>query len=194
MLRGSKIVIMVILDFFEIVASRIIEFQSKLTGLSCGFIFECTIFILFVLSLATIFFLARKKFNGLLKKLLAIFCAFVLLITAFIGLLRIDGYRLMWGAESFVQDSIFVLNNGTLPPISLNITEEEKKQMRTLASNLPREDYQIEFSDSFGDLWEFYIEFENGDTYFCAVDAPNTFLRLFAKTDYKLYNLRKEEN
>lgn len=184
---------MIFLDFVEIILMKVLEVLEKLTGIPDRIIFGCIIFILFVLSLAAIVFLARKKFNILFKATLIIFCAFILFVTGFIGLIMTDGYRIKWGAESFVQDTILAFNKGKLPPLSSNITEEERTQVSTLLNNLPRENYKIEFSDSFYGLWEFYIHFENGKTFFCVVDSPGTFMRLFARTEYKLYHFREIE-
>ncbi len=151
-----------------------------------------TIFILFVLSLITIIFLAKKKFNCLLKALLIILCTFILLFTGLMALIMVDGYRIERGAKLFIQNAIFTFNDGKLPPISCDVKEEEKVQMVTLVDKLPREDYKVEYSDNFGNVWEFYIHFENGESFFCAVDAPGTFMRLFARTNYTLFRFEEK--
>ncbi len=177
-----------ILDFVNRIIIWVVEAFGRL-----GIPDICTIFILFALSLAAIVFLARKKFNKYFKVSLIVLCAFILFFTAFIELIMIDGYRIKRGAESFIQDAIVVFNNDRLPPLASNITQEEEVQIKTLVNNLPKEDYRIESWDRWGDSWKFYVHFENGKTFFCVVDAPGTFMRLFVPTKYKLLRFGETE-
>jgi hypothetical protein len=72
------------------------------------------------------------------------------------------------------------------------MTEEKKREMETFLNNLPKENYRMEYMDCFGDVWEFYIHFENGKTFFCAVDSGRDFMKLFAKAEYKLFTFKVE--
>ena len=74
---------------------------------------------------------------------------------------------------------------------SHEITQEEKVRIKNIIAGLSEKDYKIQIYDRFGDLWEYHIQFENKDTYFCAIETPGTFLRLFAKTKYKVYRFEK---
>ncbi len=152
---------------------------------------ELVIVLLFFVSIAAIVCLARIKLNNYLRAPLLIFCVILLLISVFLGILMADTYRIDRGAQLFIHNFIADVNKGSLPSFSNGIAQEEKVSIENIIAGLPDKDYKIQLWDKFGDLWEYHIEFKNEDIYFCAVDVPNTFLSLFAKTNYKLYKLRK---
>jgi hypothetical protein len=152
-------------------------------------------FLFFFISITATVCLAKIKFNNFLRVPLLIFFVILLIISTFLGIITVDVYKIDRGAQLFIHDFIADPNKGNLPPFSYETTQEEKVRIENIIAGLPEKDYKIQIYDRFGDLWEYHIQFENGDTYFCAVEAPGTFLTLtlFARVKYKLYSFREIE-
>jgi hypothetical protein len=151
------------------------------------------IFLCLAISIIATIFLIKIKFNNLLRVPLIIFCAAVLLISMFLWLVVVDENRVSHGAELFIQDAIGDFRNGKLPPLSKGVTQEEEQQIRKIATNIPKGNYKARLDDVFGEFFEYNIEFENGDKYFCSVEAYGSLLTLFAKIDYSLWDFKKGE-
>jgi hypothetical protein len=136
------------------------------------------------------------KVKSLLLGLVATLGAIILLDGLLIGILLalsiIDGRRVGRGADSFVSTAIATLQSGGMPVLDPNISESDKTKILDIAANWPKGKYKIEYVDYFYGLWEYEIKFENGETYYCAVDAPGTFMTLFAKPRYELQILRRK--
>jgi hypothetical protein len=147
-------------------------------------------------SIASIIFLLKKKIKQHIKLSLVGLCAVLLVATTILGLGMIDGARLERGAVLFIHDFILELDNDKLPRMSSDLSEKDILQITALLNNLHRKNFKIEYYDTFGDLWDFLIHLEDGESYYCGLLAPNTFMTLFTEAEYELYRLEKfhEEN
>lgn len=144
--------------------------------------------VLFLLSLVAIIPLSRAKTS--FRFPLVLLCILIMIITAFLNIIWITWYRTERGAELFLQNAISDLNDGKLPPLISDIPESNKIKIENLVNNLPRETYTIEYNDSWGrtqrEMFEFYIQYDNGLSFLCLVEASDTFMSFFISPKYKL--------
>ena len=112
------------------------------------------IFLCLAFSIIATIFLTRKKFNNVVRVPLIVFCIAVALASMFLGLALIDAYRIGRGGELFAQKAIADFRDGNLPPLGQDVTQEEERQIKNIATSIPKGAYKIELYDRFGDLWE----------------------------------------
>ena len=145
-----------------------------------------------IISLATgagAVFFAKKKMHLLIRMPAILICSIIFLISTLLASITINGLRIGHGAESFICNMIEEPANHQSLPFSPNVTSDKKTQMLNILRNLPESEYKIELDDVWFELWEYTISFDDGQTFFVVIDAPKTFLRLFTKVDYALYEI-----
>lgn len=127
----------------------------------------------------------------MVRVLLIGLCAIIFIVSGFLNIVMLDGRRVGKGADEFVEVVIKSLENNQYPPVSESRTLKEKEQFYRILDGFPKCGYEVKYDDYFFGRWEYKVHFDNGQSYFIAVDAPGTFMTLFAETEYCLAYIEK---
>lgn len=148
------------------------------------------LFAVFSFALGIIVFLSKNVYP-LAKVFIVIICTVVFLISTFLIIDGINGYRIRNGSKSFIRNMIDNPDSHQSVLFSSDVTENKKKRMQSIMNNFPNGDYKIEFDDTFwGGLWIYKVYFDNDQSFYIVIDASKaSLLTLFTDPEYCLSEL-----
>ncbi len=120
-----------------------------------------------------------------LRSLLMLSVGLPLFLTASLGILRLDGHRMKFAAQSFVETCLGDLEEGNLPPISAQATEDNKILIESFLGVRFDEPRSIELEDYFYGSYSFLVTTSDEIEYIVVLDGDG-FMRPFRREQIHL--------